>query len=328
MNMRSIIAAMAGTLALTFAGASTVVAADSYPNQPIHIIVPYSPGGSTDLLARAIGKRLTEEWHQPVIVENRPGANGMVGAQEVAKAAPDGYTIGIASPGTHAANASLYPHISYDTVKDFTPITQAVEAPFVLVVHPSLGVHSVKELIAKAKAKPNSISYASGGTGSSQHLAMELFCLMAGIKMTHVPYKGSAASYTDLVGGQVSLEFDALPSAMPFVKAGKIEAIAVGSPRRLPEFPKLPTVSESGVRGFEANSWYGFVGPANMPKDVLAKLYLGIHEALQNAETRTTLTHAGLIVIGSSPPQFGTFIKSEMAKSAKIIKEADIKPEG
>lgn len=170
--------------------------------------------------------------------------------------------------------------MSYDTVKDFTPITQAVEAPFVLVVNPALGVHSVKELIARAKAAPGSISYASGGICSSQHLAMELFCSTAHIKMTHVAYKGSAASYTDLVGGQVMVELEALPSAMPFVNAGKLNVIAVGSLKRLPELPKAPTVSESGVPGYEANSWYGFVGPANLPKDVLAKLYGGIHEAL------------------------------------------------
>lgn len=328
MNLRSIITATVGAVVATLGLSGPIAAAESYPSKPIYIIVPYSPGGSTDLLARVVGKQLTAKFHQPVIVENRPGANGMVGADEIAKAAPDGYTIGIASPGTHAANASLYPHIAYDTVKDFTPITQAVYAPFLLVANPALGVHSVKELIAKAKAEPGGISYASGGTGSSQHLAMELFSLMAGIKMTHVPYNGSAASYPDLVGGQVMLEFDALPSALPFVKAGKVQALAVGSSKRLPELPKLPTVSEAGVRGFEAGSWYGFVGPANMPKDVLDKLYGAIHGALEDPGSRSTLANAGLVIVGSTPEQFGGFIKSEMKQAAHIIKEAHIKPEG
>jgi tripartite-type tricarboxylate transporter receptor subunit TctC len=328
MNARSPIAATAALLVTILGFCGTVTAAGNYPSQPINIIVPYSPGGSTDLLARVVGKRLTEKLHQPVIVQNRPGANGIVGAQVIAKAAPDGYTIGIASPGTHAANASLYAHLPYDTIKDFTPLTQAVSAPFVLVVNPALGVHSVKELIAKAKASPGSISYASGGTGSSQHLAMEQFCMMAGIKMTHVPYNGSAASYTDLVGGQVMVEFDALPSALPFVKAGKLLAIAVATPKRLPELPKVPTVSEAGVRGYESGSWYGFVGPANLPKDVVATLSGAMHEALQNSDVRSTLTGAGLVVVDSSPQQFADFIKAQMKKTAAIIKAANIKPEG
>ena len=258
-------------------------------------------------------------------MENKPGVNGMLGADMVAKAPPDGYTLGIASPGSHAANASLYPKITYDTIKDFTPVTLAVSAPLLLVAHPSMNVKNVKELIALAKSKPGSISYASGGSGSSQHLAMELFNSTAGVQMTHVPYKGSAASYIDLIGGQVTLEFDVLPTAMPHVKSGKLLPLAVASSTRVPQLPDVPTVAESGLPGFESSSWYGFVAPANLPKDILAKLNGEIVRALKRPEMTETLTKAGVIVVASTPEQFATHIKNEVAKAGKIIRDANIK---
>ena len=303
------------------------VQAQVFPAKPIRIIVPYSPGGTTDLLARVVGQRLSERLGQPVLVENRTGVNGMIGSDLVAKAPADGYTIGIASPGSHAANASLYKNVTYDTIKDFTPITLAVSAPMLLVAHPSLKVKTVKELLALAKGAPDSISYASGGSGSSQHLAMEQLALMAGIKMTHVPYKGSAASYVDLLGGRVTLEIDVLPTALPHVKAGKLVALATASAKRLAILPDLPTVAEAGVPGYESSAWYGFVGPAGLPKDVLAKLHGEIVLALQQPSIVETLTKAGVLIVASTPEQFAAHIKAEVAKAAKTIEVAKIKPD-
>lgn len=301
--------------------------AQAWPAKPLKIIVPYSPGGTTDLLARLVGQELGKRLGQPVVVENKPGANGMIGSDLVAKAPPDGYTLGIASPGSHAANQSLYKDIPYDTVKSFTPVTLAVSAPMLLVAHPSLGVSTVKELIAAAKAKPGTISYASGGSGSSQHLAMEYFKLMAGIEMNHVPYKGSAASYPDLLGGSVLTEIDVLPTALPPVKAGRLKALATGSAKRLPMLPDTPTIAEAGVSGYEYAAWYGFVAPANLPKDVLDKLNAEIVRALRLPEIGEKLSGAGVIVVAGTPDEFAAHIRTEMDKAAKVIKAANIKPD-
>ncbi len=304
-----------------------LAAAQAWPSKPIRIIVPYSPGGTTDLVARLVGAKLQDRLGQPVVVDNKPGANGMIGTDLVAKAPPDGYTLAIASPGTHGANASLYRNISYDTLKDFTPVTQAVDAPFLFVVHPSLGVNSVKELIAAAKAKPGEISYASGGSGSSQHLAMELFKTMAKIEMTHVPYKGSAASYPDLLGGVVKAEIDVLPTSLPHVKSGKLKVLATGSAKRLALLPDVPTIAEAGVPGYESASWYGFVAPARLPKDVLDKLYAEIARALREPDVVEKLTTAGVFVVASRPEEFAAFIKGEVEKAARVVKAANIKPD-
>ncbi len=309
----------------TLAGSNAL--AQAFPNKPIRIIVPYSPGGTTDLLARLIGQHLSEKWGQSVVVENKPGVNGMIGSDLVAKAPADGYTIGIASPGSHAANASLYPKVTYDTVKDFTPITLAVSAPLVLVAHPGMNVNSVADVLALAKAKPGSISYASGGSGSSQHLAMELFKGMSGVDMVHVPYKGSAASYVDLLAGRVTLAFDAMTAAVPHVKAGKLKVLATGSAKRLPFLPDVPTVAEAGVSGYEYSAWYGFVGPAKMPAEVLHKLHAEIIAGLNSPKVRETLDKAGVLIVGNSPAEFSSFIAAEVDKAARVIKFANIKPD-
>ncbi len=317
-----------GALALAAAAlVAPLAAAQAFPSKPIKIIVPYSPGGTTDLLARLVGQKLSERLGQPVVVDNKPGANGMIGSDLVAKSPADGYTLGIASPGSHAANASLYKAMTYDTVNDFTPVTLAVQAPFLLVVHPSLNVGSVKELIAAAKAKPGEISYASGGSGSSQHLAMELFKSMAGIDMTHVPYKGSAASYPDLISGTVKAEMDVLPTSLPHVKGGRLKVLATGSAKRLALLPDVPTIAESGVPGYESNSWYGFVAPARLPRAVLDKLNAEIVRALREPDVIEKLTTAGVIVVASTPEEFAAFIKTEMEKAARVIKAANIKPD-
>ena len=323
MFRRILAAAILAALALV----PTLAAAQAFPGKPIKIIVPYSPGGTTDLLARLVAQKMRERLGQPVVVDNKPGANGMIGSDMVAKAPPDGYTLGIASPGSHAANASLYKDISYDTVKDFTPITLGVSAPMLLVVHPSLGVNSVKELIAAAKAKPGEISYASGGSGSSQHLAMEQFKMMAGIDMTHVPYKGSAASYPDLIGGSVKAEIDVVPTALPPVKGGRLKVLATGSAKRLAMLPDVPTIAEAGVPGYESSSWYGFVAPAKLPKDILDKLHAEIVRALKQPDVVEKLTNAGVIVVAGTPQEFAAHIRTEMDKSAKVIKAANIKPD-
>ena len=323
MFRRILAAAMLAALALV----PTLAAAQAFPGKPIKIIVPYSPGGTTDLLARLVAQKMRERLGQSVVVDNKPGANGMIGSVMVAKAPPDGYTLGIASPGSHAANASLYKDISYDTVKDFTPITLGVSAPMLLVVHPSLGVNSVKELIAAAKAKPGEISYASGGSGSSQHLAMEQFKMMAGIDMTHVPYKGSAASYPDLIGGSVKAEIDVVPTALPPVKGGRLKVLATGSAKRLAMLPDVPTIAEAGVPGYESSSWYGFVAPAKLPKDILDKLHAEIVRALKQPDVVEKLTNAGVIVVAGTPQEFAAHIRTEMDKSAKVIKAANIKPD-
>jgi len=324
--MKTSILARAAAAILALALPASALA-QAWPAKPLKIIVPYSPGGTTDLLARLVGAELAKRLGQPVVVENKPGANGMIGSDLVAKAPPDGYTMGIASPGSHAANQSLYKDIPYDTVKSFTPVSLAVSAPMLLVAHPSLGVSTVKELIAAAKAKPGTISYASGGSGSSQHLAMEYFKLMAGIDMNHVPYKGSAASYPDLLGGNVLTEIDVMPTALPPVKAGRLKGLATGSAKRLPMLPDLPTIAEAGVPGYEYAAWYGFVAPANLPKDVLAKLNAEIVRALKLPEIADKLSGAGVIVVAGTPEKFAAHIKSEMDKAAKVIKAANIKPD-
>lgn len=303
------------------------VSAADFPSQPIRIIVPYAPGGTTDMLARVVGKHMGDNLNTTVIVENKPGANGMLGSSMVAKAPADGYTLGIATPGNHAANASLYKEVPYDTIKDFTAVSHAVNSPMVLVAHPDLGVKTVQELIDKAKAAPDSIVYASGGTGSSMHLAMEQFAKMAGIKMTHVPYKGSGNSYVDLLAGRVSLLMDIIPQALPRVRSGQLIALGAGTKERLPELPDVPTIDESGVPGYAAGSWYGFVGPAGIPAERLEILNKAINQALRDPEIETKLKDAGLQVVAGTPQEFQKFIESQVAVSAQIIKDAGIKAE-
>ena len=305
--------------ALTAIDASAQAAA-SYPNKPIKIIVPFPPGGATDILARATGFELQKAWGQPVIIENRPGAGGNSGADVVAKAAPDGYTLVMGTVGTHAINMSLYARMPYDAVKDFDPVVLVAGVPNLLVVHPSVPAKTVAELTALAKSQPGKLNVASSGNGTSIHLAAELYKQMAGVDITHVPYKGSSPAVADLLGGQVQLMFDNMPSSLPHAKAGKLRALAVTSLKRSPALPDVPTMDESGLKGFDATSWFGLLAPAGTPKDIIAKLNAASVKALATPEMRERLAAQGADPIGNSPEQFSVFINAEIDKWAKIVR--------
>ena len=299
--------------------------AQSYPTKPIRIVVPFPGGGATDLLARAAAQKLTEAWGQPVVVDNRPGAGGNIGTELVARAAPDGYTLEMGTVGTHAINASLYAKMPYDHVKDFAPVILVAGVPNVLVVNPALPVTSVQELISYAKANPGKLNFASSGSGTSIHLSGELFKVMAGVQMTHIPYKGSAPALADLIGGQVQLMFDNLPPSLPQIKAGKLRALAVTSVTRAPALPDVPTVAESGLPGFEASSWFGILAPAGTPPDIIARLNAEIGKWLASPEAKEKLLALGANAAGGSPEDFAKHIAAETAKWQKVVKESGAK---
>jgi tripartite-type tricarboxylate transporter receptor subunit TctC len=299
--------------------------APAYPTKPIRLVVPFPAGGTTDILARAAAQKLTEAWGQPVVVDNRPGAGGNIGSELVAKAAPDGYTLEMGTVGTHAINASLYAKMPYDHVKDFVPVILVAGVPNVLVVHPSVPVNSVAELIAYAKANPGKLNFASSGSGTSIHLSGELFKVMSGVQMTHVPYKGSAPAVQDLLGGQVQLMFDNLPSALPHIKAGKLRALAVTSAQRAPVLPDVPTIAEAGLPGFEASSWFGVLAPAGTSPAIVAKLNAEIAKWLASPEAKEKLQGQGANVAGGPPEEFTKHIAAETAKWAKVVKESGAK---
>ena len=318
--MKSIIRALlAAAIALLALNASAQGAA-TYPTKPIKIVVPFPPGGATDILARAIGAELQKAFGQTVLIENKAGAGGNPGADMVAKSPPDGYTLVMATVGTHGINMSLYSKMPYDAVKDFEPITLVAGVPNLLVVHPSVAAKNVAELTALAKAQPGKLNVASSGNGTSIHMAAELYKLMAGVDILHVPYKGSSFALTDLLGGQVQLMFDNMPSALPHVKAGKLRALAVTSPKRSSALPDIPTMDEEGLKGFDATSWFGLLAPAGTPKDIIAKLNAAAVKALATPEMRERLASQGAEAVGNTPEQFAAFIKAEIEKWAKIVK--------
>jgi tripartite-type tricarboxylate transporter receptor subunit TctC len=297
----------------------------AYPTKPIRLVVPFPAGGATDIFAREVAKHLTETWGQSVVVDNRPGAGGNIGSELVAKAPPDGYTLEMGTVGTHAINASLYSKMPYDHVKDFVPVILVAGVPNVLVVNPSVPVNSVQELIAYAKANPGKLNFASSGSGTSIHLSGELFKVMAGVQMTHVPYKGSAPALQDLLGGQVQLMFDNLPPSLPQIKAGKLRALAVTSATRAPALPDTPTVAESGLPGFEASSWFGVLAPAGTSPAIVAKLNAEIAKWLASPEAKEKLAAVGANIGGGTPEDFARHIQSETAKWAKVVKESGAK---
>ena len=312
-------------LGALFACIATVASAQSYPNRTIRLVVPFPAAGTTDILARAAAQKLTEAFGQSVVVDNRPGAAGNIGSDLVAKSAPDGYTLLMGTVGTHAINPSLYSKMPYDHVKDFAPVVLVAGVPNVLVVNPALPVNSVADLIKLAKDKPGQINFASSGSGTSIHLSGELFKTMAGVDITHVPYKGSSPALIDLIGGQVQIMFDNLPSALPQIKAGKLRAIAVTSLKRAPVLPDVPTISESGLPGFEASSWFGVLAPAGTPAPIVARINAEVNKWLQSADARERLLSQGAEAAGGTPEQFAYHIRAESEKWAKVVKASGAK---
>lgn len=311
---------------LLAAGCATALA-QPYPSKAIRMIAPFPPGGTTDILARVAGQKITEALGQQVIIDNRPGAGGNIGTELVAKSAPDGYTLLTAPGSTLTINPSLFAKLSYDVLKDFAPVTIIAAVPNLLVVHPSLPVKSVKELVALAKARPGQLNYASTGAGQSTHLSMELFKTMAGIDVVHIPYKGSSPALADLLGGQVSLMFDNMPSSLPHVKAGKLRALAVSTLKRSPALPQLPTVAESGLPGFEVSVWFGVLAPAGTPRDIVNKLNGAIAKSLQTPDVHERLASQGAEAIGNTPEQFTAQMQRDLVKWAKVVKDSGAKLE-
>jgi tripartite-type tricarboxylate transporter receptor subunit TctC len=303
----------------------SIALAQAYPSKPIRLVVPFPAGGSLDVIARAIGQKLSEAWGQPVIVDNRPGAGGNIGADLVAKSAPDGYTVLEGALSTHAVNVSLYAKLPYDPIKDFAPITLVAVTPNVLVLNPSVPANSVKELIAYAKANPGKLSFGSGSNGSAGHLAGELFKIDAGVDMVHVPYKGAAPAMQDLLGGQIQLMFDNLANSMQQVRAGKLKALAVTTQQRSPLVPDLPTLAEAGVPGFDISTWWGFMAPAGTPSYIIAKWNTEVTRILRTPEMKAVFALQGAEPAPDTPEQFASFIKSEIPKYAKIVKESGAK---
>ncbi len=297
----------------------------AYPAKPIRLIVPFTPGGPTDILARTIGQKLTEAFGPQVIVDNRPGANGNIGAELVVKSPPDGYTLLLASAGILTVNPSQHSRLPFELTRDLAPVTLAASITNVLVVHPALPVKSVKDFIRLAQSRPGQLSYASSGTGSASHLAMELFKSTARVDILHVPYKGGAPGITDLMGGHVQVMLIGLPGALPPVKAGKLKALAVSNLRRSPAVPKLPTIAESGLPGFEVINWLGVLAPAGTPRDIITKLNQEIVKALRQPDIREKLVSQGFETIDGTPEQFAAYMKSETAKWAKVVKASGAK---
>ena len=305
------------------AGACWAQGAANYPAKSIRLVIALAPGGGVDTSGRLLGQKFLEAWGQQVVADNRPGAGGTIATEVVARAAPDGYTLLMQSMG-HAITPALY-KLSYDTLKDFAPISLFVQSPSILAVHPSLPVKSVKELIAFAKAHPDEILFSSSGSGSGQHLAMELLNRMAGLQLVHIPYKGTAPSILDLVAGRVSVTSASAISTMPHVRAGRLRALAVSSAKRSPSVPELLTVAEAGIPGFAVDQWYALFAPAATPKEIVAKLYVEIAKAVAHAATRERLLAMGLDPVGMPPDEFTAYVKTETVKWGKLVREAGIR---
>jgi tripartite-type tricarboxylate transporter receptor subunit TctC len=301
--------------------------AQEYPVRPIRLIVPFPPGGGNDTIARLMGQKLAPALGQQVLVDNRPGAAGSIGAELAAKSPPDGYTLFLAGVASHGINPNLRRQLPYDPVRDFSGVSLIASAPLLVVVHPSLPATSVKQLVALAKTKPGAINFASNGTGGSSHLAGELFMMTTGTTMVHIPYKGLSLALTDLLSGQVQLMFSSAVSMLPQVKAGKLRAIAMTGATRSPAIPDIPTVAEAGVSGYETGSWYGIVAPAKTPRPVIERLSREIAAATRSAEISRRLADEAVIPIGSTPEEFDAHIKRELARWAKVIARAKISNE-
>jgi tripartite-type tricarboxylate transporter receptor subunit TctC len=312
--------------ALMLSLAAGAACAQSYPNHAVRLIVPFLAGGSTDIVGRTVAQKLSEMWGQPVVVDNRPGGSTMIGTELVARSAPDGYTL-LVTPAPFTINPSLVAKVAYDALNDFAPITLINTTPLVMVVNPGVPAKNVKELIALAKAKPGKLNFGSSGTGGSNHLAGELFNAMAGVKMAHIPYKGNAGALTDIVGGHLDVVYNGLTSALALIKGGKLRVLAVTSLKRNAALPDVPTLDEAGLKGFEAVAWNGLTAPAKTPRDVIMKINADVLKVVNSPELKERLKAEGSDPVGNTPEQFGVFLRDEIAKWAKVIKFANVKPE-
>jgi tripartite-type tricarboxylate transporter receptor subunit TctC len=302
---------------------SAHTAAQTYPAKPVRIVVPYAAGGNTDFTARAIAERLTPVFKQQVIVENRPGGATNIGTELVAKAAPDGHTL-LMGGASNAINMSLFKKLPYDTVRDFEPVTLCVQGANVLSIHPSVPAKTLRELIALAKAQPGKLNFASSGLGSSNHMAAELLKVMTGINIVHVPYKGNAPALTDAIGGHVEMIFSGVPALVPHIQSGRLRAIAIGSLKRFPAIRDVPTFDESGVKGYEATTWFGLLAPAKTPKEIVSRLNVEVDRILKNPELKERFLNDGLDSMGGPPEAFAKFIRAEIDKYDKVIQKANV----
>ena len=327
MNRRTLHRAALAATALAVMGLPALAIAQAYPAKPIRLVVPYPPGGGTDFFARTIAAKLADVLGQQVIVENKPGASTIIGADSVAKAPPDGYTLLLGDTGTYAVNPTLYKQLSYDPVKDFEPVTLTGRFALLLVANPAANINSVQDLVALAKSKPGTLNYASPGPGSPHHLAMEMFKQRTGADLVHVPYKGAAPAVQDLIGGQIPVMFLDLAAGGPLIKGGKVKALAVAAPKRIAPLPDVPTIAESDIDGFEAWAWQGIVAPAKTPPDVVAKIGDAYRKAIADPAVRQKIVEAGIDPLESTPRQLVDYIASEKAKWAKVIAEGNIKVE-
>ena len=301
--------------------------AQTWPAKPVRLVVTYPPGGGSDIIARTLAQKLTEPLGVQVVVENRPGANGNIGTDYVAKSAPDGYTLVLGNTGPLCISPAIYSTIPYNTARDFSPISLVASTPIILVVHPSFPVRTVGDLVKIAKARPGQLRFASSGNGATSHLAGEMLKLMAGIDMVHVPYKGVAPAIVDVIAGQIEMQFLDVSVVVGYIKNGKVRAVAWAGPRRGPAFPEVPTVAESGFPGFDVTGWYGILGAAGMPKDVVARLNGAIVKALAQPDTRERFDAIGALPVTSTPDEFAEYIRAELAKWAKVARAANLKVE-
>jgi len=307
--------------------AAALTHAQSFPVKPVRVITPFTAGSAIDTLARVVGQKLGDTWGQQVVIDNRIGANGIIGTEAAAKAPADGYTVYLGNISTLAVNPHLYLKLPYDALRDFAPVTLAATIPVVLVVHPSLPVKSVRELIALAKAHPGQLNYASGGTGSAQHLPMEMLRVETGINIVHVPYKGLGPAFSDVLGGQVPMMFTGVSNVVPYMKTGRLRVLAIGSPKRSATLPDVPTVAEAGVPGFDFDSWTGYLVPVGTPRELIVKLHADITRTLAAPEVRDKLVTLGFDLVGGTPEAFATLIRNDIARFGKLIKAAGIKAE-
>lgn len=321
--MRSVTAFLA---ALVCAAIGWDALAQPFPNKAVRIIVAFPPGGGVDIVARAMGPKLTEIWNQPVIVENRPGASGVIGTEAAARSLPDGHTLFLGTLGNLTANQYLYPKMPVDPMRDLAPLTQVVAVHFVMVAHPSLPAKNVRELIALAKTRPGEINYSSSGPGGAPHLGVELFKSMTRVNLVHIPYKGSGPSFVDLLAGHVSLTCDSQLQSLPYIKAGRLRALAVLGGKRSPLLPDVATVGET-VPGYELTNWFGMTVPAATPRELVNRLYGDVSKVLQQADFRDRIVSMGADVVGSTPEQFGAFMRAETEKWGRVIREANIRAE-